>query len=319
MFGPNSGFNDFTAFLRKNGIENMAHFDTIMENLLQKAIDLATEAHKGQTDRAGKPYIGHITRVMRAGQTVEERMAGILHDIVEDTHRTFEALLHEGIPADVVDAVRCLTKMEGESYDQFIERVKTNPIAVAVKLNDLRDNMDVTRLPALTEKDMERLKKYHRSYSELSKLQTDHRKIVYIDMDNVLVDFGTGIAQLSDEERTKYEGRYDEVPDIFGKMQPKEGAIEAVKALIQVYDVYILSTSPWNNPSAWSDKLNWVKKYLGEEMYKRLILSHHKDLNRGDYLIDDRIKNGAIKFNGELILFGSNRFPNWKVIIDYLL
>ena len=102
-------------------------------------------------------------------------MAGILHDIVEDTHWTFEALLHEGIPADVVDAVRCLTKMEGESYDQFIERVKTNPIAVAVKLNDLRDNMDVTRLPVLTEKDMDRLKKYHRAYSELSKLQTAHR------------------------------------------------------------------------------------------------------------------------------------------------
>lgn len=291
----------------------------IMEEQLQKVIELATEAHNGQTDRAGKPYIGHITRVMQAGKTIEERMAGVLHDIVEDTHWTYEDLLREGIPANVVDAVRCLTKFENESYEHFIERVKTNPIAIAVKLNDLRDNMDITRLPAISNKDMERLLKYHRAYSELSKLQTYHRKTVYIDMDNVLVDFGTGIAQLSDEERTIYEGHYDEVPNIFGKMQPKEGAIEAVKALIQVYDVYILSTSPWNNPSAWSDKLNWVKKYLGEEMYKRLILSHHKDLNRGDYLIDDRIKNGAIKFNGELILFGCSRFPNWRAVTDYLL
>ena len=142
-----------------------------MEERLQKAIELATEAHKGQTDRAGKPYIGHVTRVMQAGKTLEERMAGVLHDIVEDTPWTFEDLLREGIPADVVDAVRCLTKIENESYDRFIERVKTNPTAIAVKLNDLRDNMDVTRLPAISDKDVERLRKYHRAYSELSKLQ----------------------------------------------------------------------------------------------------------------------------------------------------
>ncbi len=178
--------------------------------------------------------------------------------------------------------------------------------------------MDVTRLPAITDKDIERLRKYHRAYSKLSELRQIHKKTVYIDMD-VLVDFGTGIAQLSEEERKIYDGCYDEVPNIFGKMQPKKGAIEAVRALTQVYDVYILSTSPWNNPSAWSDKLQWVKRYLGEEMYKRLILSHHKDLNHGDYLIDDRIKNGAIRFNGKLILFGSNHFPNWRAVTDYLL
>ncbi|MDE5560967.1 MAG: phosphohydrolase [Bacteroidaceae bacterium] len=142
-----------------------------MENILQKAIEIATESHKNQTDRAGKPYIGHITRVMQAGKTIEERIAGILHDIVEDTHWTFEDLLREGIPAEVVDAIRCLTKIEDETYDQFIERVKTNPIAVAVKLNDLRDNMDITRLPAIADKDIERLCKYHKAYSELSNLK----------------------------------------------------------------------------------------------------------------------------------------------------
>ena len=145
-----------------------------MDKILQKAIEIATEAHKNQTDRAGKPYIGHITRVMQAGKTIEERMAGILHDIVEDTHFTFEDLLSEGIPAEIVDAVRCLTKIENETYDMFIERVKTNPIAIAVKLNDLRDNMDITRLPEITDKDIARLRKYNRAYSELSDLKSTH-------------------------------------------------------------------------------------------------------------------------------------------------
>ena len=102
-------------------------------------------------------------------------MAGILHDIVEDTHFTFEDLLREGIPAEIVDAVRCLTKIENETYDMFIERVKTNPIAIAVKLNDLRDNMDITRLPEITDKDIARLCKYHRAYSELSDLKSTHQ------------------------------------------------------------------------------------------------------------------------------------------------
>lgn len=138
-----------------------------MDEILQKAIEIATEAHKNQRDRAGKPYIGHISRVMQAGETQEERIAGILHDIVEDTSWSFEDLLNIGIPIDIVDAIRCLTKMENEPYDQFIERVKTNPIAIAVKLNDLHDNMDMTRLPEITDKDIERLLKYHRAYREL--------------------------------------------------------------------------------------------------------------------------------------------------------
>jgi len=80
----------------------------------------------------------------------------------------------------------------------------------------------------------------------------------------------------------------------------------------------ILSTSPWENSSAWSDKLVWVKKYLGRDAYKRLILSHHKELNIGDYLIDYRLKNGADKFQGELIHFGSDKFPDWDSVVMYL-
>lgn len=147
----------------------------------------------------------------------------------------------------------------------------------------------------------------------------DKKLILYIDMDNVLVDFKTGIARLTEEEKIKYEGRYDETPDIFSKMLPMEGAVESFKLLSEKYDTYILSTSPWENPSAWSDKLKWVKKYLGSNAYKRLILTHHKNLNKGDFLIDDRTKNGAGEFEGELILFGSDEYPDWRSIVEYLL
>jgi len=138
-------------------------------------------------------------------------------------------------------------------------------------------------------------------------------------MDNVLVDFPTGIARITDSQRAEYEGRYDEVPGIFSLMDPLEGAIEAFHQLSAKYDTYILSTAPWENHTAWSDKLIWVKKHLGEPAYKRLILSHHKNLNAGDYLIDDRLKNGADRFAGEHIHFKTDEFPDWKSVCDYLL
>tara|TARA_Y100000389_G_C17370930_1_gene468989 strand:- start:190 stop:627 length:438 start_codon:yes stop_codon:yes gene_type:complete len=144
-------------------------------------------------------------------------------------------------------------------------------------------------------------------------------KTLYVDMDNVIVDFKTGIEKISENEKVKYEGRYDEVPRIFSLMDPMEGAIEAFNKLSSKYDTYILSTSPWNNPSAWQDKIVWVQKFLEKPAYKRLILSHHKNLNRGDYIIDDRVKNGVDKFEGEHIHFGSEKFPNWDTILKYLL
>ena len=137
-------------------------------------------------------------------------------------------------------------------------------------------------------------------------------------MDNVLVDFKTGIDRISSYNKKEYEGRYDEVPDIFSLMDPMEGAIESYNKLSSQYDTYILSTSPWDNPSAWQDKILWVKKYLEKSAYKRLVLSHHKNLNRGDYLIDDRLKNGADKFIGEHIHFGTEKFPDWKSVLSYL-
>lgn len=113
------------------------------------------------------------------------------------------------------------------------------------------------------------------------------KKIVYVDMDNVLVDFGSGINTLSPAELNHYKGRYDEVPGIFSKMLPIQNAIESYIKLCSNFDTYILSTSPWENPTALNDKLDWVKKYLGAYAYKKIIFSHNKHLNHGHYLIDD--------------------------------
>lgn len=144
------------------------------------------------------------------------------------------------------------------------------------------------------------------------------KKILYIDMDNVLVDFPSGIAILSETVKTQYEGRLDEVPNIFSSMKPINGAIKSFSLLATLFDTYILSTAPWENPTAWSDKLEWVKKYLGQDGYKRLILSHHKNLNAGDFLVDDRTKNGVDRFRGQHIHFGTSEFPDWASVTAYL-
>ena len=136
--------------------------------MLQKAIQIATEAHKGQLDKSGKEYIGHPLRVMEMGKTEEEKIVGVLHDVVEDTPWTFEMLEAEGFAPEIIAALRCVTKTsENENYDDFIERVKKNPLAVAVKINDLTDNMDIRRLPYLSDKDVKRLKKYLKAYKKL--------------------------------------------------------------------------------------------------------------------------------------------------------
>lgn len=136
--------------------------------LLAKAINMAMQAHAGQTDKAGMSYIGHVMRVMQAGKTIDEKIAGVLHDIVEDTPWTFDALLAEGFPTHIVDVLRCVTNLhDDEPYEEFIQRVKSNPLAVAVKINDLTDNMDVRRLTTITEADVQRLRKYLKAYREL--------------------------------------------------------------------------------------------------------------------------------------------------------
>jgi (p)ppGpp synthase/HD superfamily hydrolase len=140
---------------------------------LERAIEIATEAHRGQLDKAGCDYIEHPLRVMAAGKSLDEKIVGVLHDVVEDTNWTFEDLAAEGFSAEVIEALRCVTKLsESEPYDKFIARVKRNPLAVAVKLNDLSDNMDIRRLPYLSDKDVKRLKRYLKAYKQLTGVPT---------------------------------------------------------------------------------------------------------------------------------------------------
>ena len=150
-------------------LEVITFHKMFLKIILDRAKAIATSAHEGQVDKAGKPYIEHPMSVMKMGKTVEEKIAGVLHDVVEDSDWTFEMLEKEGIPKEVMDALRCVTKLsEDEDYDHFIARVKTNPLAVKVKLNDLKDNMDITRLGEVTEKDLARLNKYIRAYRQLT-------------------------------------------------------------------------------------------------------------------------------------------------------
>lgn len=141
------------------------------EEMLCKAILIAEKAHAGQTDRYGFPYIGHVMRVANFGKTLDEKIVGALHDVVEDCEDYhFDTLRKENFPEYVVHAVECVTKLnKDENYDDFIKRTEKSPLSIAVKINDLRDNMDIRRCTKpLTEKDLKRLNKYLKAYRYLT-------------------------------------------------------------------------------------------------------------------------------------------------------
>jgi (p)ppGpp synthase/HD superfamily hydrolase len=136
-------------------------------DLLELAIEIAVDGHKGQKDKYGNPYILHPLRVMFALRSNEEKIAGVLHDVVEDTNYTFEDLRKAGFSDDILETLDCVTIRKSETYDKFIKRVMTNRIAIKVKIVDLEDNMDVRRIKVLTVKDLERLNKYLHNYEIL--------------------------------------------------------------------------------------------------------------------------------------------------------
>ena len=134
----------------------------------EDAVAIAAQAHKGQKDKAGSPYLLHPLRMMLRMNSEAAMMAAVLDDVVEDTEWTLERLREAGFSEEVLEAVDCLTHREGESYQEFVERVQTNTIARQVKIADLEDNMNVRRINQLGAKDLERLEKYHRAWCALT-------------------------------------------------------------------------------------------------------------------------------------------------------
>ena len=136
-------------------------------------------------------------------------------------------------------------------------------------------------------------------------------------MDNVLVDFKSGLDRVPDRVKRIHAGQPDEIPGIFAKMKPMSGAVKAFHTLSEIFDTYIISSAPWKNQTAWSDKLEWIKDNLGESARGRIILTHHKELLRGDFLINHRDKNGANEFQGTLIAFDPKNSV-WSEIVSWL-
>lgn len=137
--------------------------------MLEKAISIAVEAHRGQIDKAGKPYILHPLRVMLAGNTEEEMICGVLHDVIEDTPISLEMLAEEGFSDTVLEALHLLTHDKGVSYEDYIRTLTQSPLAVQVKLHDLHDNLNRDRLGILTLEDERRMEKYKKSQAYLLK------------------------------------------------------------------------------------------------------------------------------------------------------
>ncbi len=143
------------------------------------------------------------------------------------------------------------------------------------------------------------------------------KPIVYVDMDGVCADYDKAKVLLLDYDNDPHEANVPE--GFFHTLEPVEGAIQALHDLADLdYELYFLSTPQWSNPHCWREKRLWVEEHYGELMFKRLILTHNKSLLMGEYLIDDRITNGVENFTGTHIHFGTEEFPNWKTVVEFL-
>jgi len=146
-------------------------------------------------------------------------------------------------------------------------------------------------------------------------LKTD-KSIIYIDMDGVLVNYQEHLDEMLAKGMNQFQ--IYKMKGVFENLKPMPGAISAFNSLALYFDVYILSTPMWSNPDSWAGKRIWVEKNLGENAKKKLILSHNKGLVKGKYLIDDREANGVLDFEGEHIKFGSETYPDWNEVLNYI-
>ena len=138
-----------------------------MTQTLERAIAIAATAHAGQVDKGGAPYILHPLKVMLRMSTLEERIVAVLHDVVEDCGISLDDLRKEGFSEEVLSAIESVTKMPGESYEDFVERAAQNPIGRVVKLADLEENSDLSRIASPSWEDLERVEKYRRAIGRL--------------------------------------------------------------------------------------------------------------------------------------------------------
>lgn len=141
---------------------------------LEKAVEIAIQAHKGQFDKSGEPYILHPMRLASKFENTDLKIVALLHDVVEDSNFSLDDLVGFGFSENIVDAIDCLTKRVNEDYERFIVRASRNKYAIKVKIEDLKDNMNVCRLrQELSNKDLQRIAKYHKAYLMLSKLDKE--------------------------------------------------------------------------------------------------------------------------------------------------
>jgi (p)ppGpp synthase/HD superfamily hydrolase len=156
-----------TETLIQNFFTMLSNTNSEYESLLQRAIALAAKAHEGQVDKAGNPYLDHPLFVMENVNSLEQKIVAVLHDAVEDSELTLEQLRSENFPEVLVSAIAAITKIEGEAYATYLERVIANPIALRVKIADVTHNLDLRRIANPTEADFQRIAKYKKVLSQL--------------------------------------------------------------------------------------------------------------------------------------------------------
>ena len=136
----------------------------------------------------------------------------------------------------------------------------------------------------------------------------------------MIADFSSAIDSHPLRKTPPYDEHPDTIPNIFRNLNLISDSVESVKKIIhsEKFEVYFASTAPWNNPSAWTDKRLWLEDQFGDSIIRKLIITHRKDLLKGDILIDDRPNNGAKNFEGRWIQFGTQEYPDWNSILRFL-